>query len=94
MSAQVLRGINISGGLSNIGQQLPPKAADGSDLKEQLECAFLTLAVPHGMNTVLGTPWRSYKPLPDDNFVFDTFSKFLDTTGSNALRQVRRFYRA
>ena len=89
-----LHGINISGGLSNIGQQLPPKAADGSDLKEQLECAFLTLAVPHGMNTVLGTPWRSYKPLPDDNFVFDTFSKFLDTTGSNALRQVRRFYRA
>ena len=27
-------------GFTNIGQQLPPKAADGSDLKFSLECAF------------------------------------------------------
>jgi 5-methyltetrahydrofolate--homocysteine methyltransferase len=87
-----LKGINISGGLSNIGQQLPPKAADGSDLKEQLECAFLTAAVPCGMNTVLGTPWRNYRPLAADNFVLETFTGFLDLTGSKALRQVRRFY--
>ena len=26
-----LKGIHMMGGLSNIGQQLPPKAADGSD---------------------------------------------------------------
>jgi 5-methyltetrahydrofolate--homocysteine methyltransferase len=89
-----LQGINISGGLSNIGQQLPVNAADGTNLKEQLECAFLTLAVPCGMNTVLGTPWRDYKPLADDNFVLDTFRSFIDLTGSNALRQVRRFYKA
>ena len=89
-----LKGINISGGLSNIGQQLPPKAADGSNLKELLECAFLTLAVPCGMNTVLGTPWRNYQPLPEDNFVLETFRNFIELTGSNALRQVRRFYKA
>jgi 5-methyltetrahydrofolate--homocysteine methyltransferase len=89
-----LKGINISGGLSNIGQQLPPKAADGSDLKEQLECAFLTLAVPYGMNTVLGTPWRQYQPLPADNYVLETFRDFIELTGSKALRQVRRFYRS
>ena len=89
-----LKGINISGGLSNIGQQLPPKAADGSDLKEQLECAFLTLAVPYGMNTVLGTPWRSYQPLPADNYVLETFRSFIELSGSSALRQVRRFYRS
>ena len=28
-----LKGLHIMGGLTNIGQQLPPKAADGSDLK-------------------------------------------------------------
>jgi 5-methyltetrahydrofolate--homocysteine methyltransferase len=88
-----LKGINISGGLSNIGQQLPVNAADGSNLKEQLEFAFLTLAVPSGMNTVLGTPWRAYKPLDDDNFVLNTFKGFIDLTGSNALRQVRKFYK-
>lgn len=89
-----LKGINISGGLSNIGQQLPVNAADGSNLKEQLEFAFLTLAVPYGMNTVLGTPWRGYKPLDEDNFVLNTLKDFIELTGSKALRQVRRFYKA
>lgn len=89
-----LKGINISGGLSNIGQQLPSKAADGSDLKEQLECAFLTMAVPCGMNTVLGTPWRQYRQLAEDNFVLQTFAGFIELDGSKALRQVRRFYTA
>src|ERR1700690_627860 len=37
-----LKGLHIMGGLTNIGQQLPPKAADGSGLKLSLECAFLT----------------------------------------------------
>jgi 5-methyltetrahydrofolate--homocysteine methyltransferase len=87
-----LAGINISGGLSNIGQQLPSKAADGSNLKELLECAFLTLAVPTGMNTVLGTPWKVYRPLPEDNYVMKNFRDFIELTGSKALRQVRKFY--
>ncbi|MDD2735449.1 MAG: dihydropteroate synthase [Desulfuromonadaceae bacterium] len=89
-----LKGINISGGLSNIGQQLPVNAADGTNLKEQLESAFLTMAVPYGMNTILGTPWKNYKTLPEDNFVLNTFRDFIDLTGSKALKQVRRFYKA
>lgn len=89
-----LAGIHMMGGLSNIGQQLPPKAVDGSDLKHALECAFLTLAVPHGFDTVLGTPWRGYHPLPDDHHVLTTYRNFLDQSGSNALRAVRKFYKA
>ncbi|TAK54433.1 MAG: dihydropteroate synthase DHPS [Gammaproteobacteria bacterium] len=89
-----LRGLHMMGGLSNIGQQLPAKAADGSDLKHQLENAFLTLTVPFGFDTVLGTPWRGYAPLPDDNFVLQAYRNFLEQTGSNALRAVRKFYRA
>jgi len=89
-----LKGLHMMGGLSNIGQQLPPKAADGSDLKHMLECAFLTQAVPHGFDTVLGTPWRGYHPLPEDNAVLMTYRNFLDQTGSNALRAIRKFYRA
>jgi 5-methyltetrahydrofolate--homocysteine methyltransferase len=89
-----LQGIHMMGGLSNIGQQLPPKAVDGSDLKHSLECAFLTIAVPHGFDTVLGTPWRQYQPLPDEHYVLQTYRNFLDTHGSNALRAVRKFYRA
>lgn len=89
-----LRGIHIMGGLTNIGQQLPPKAADGSDLKLSLECAFLTLAVPAGFDAVLSTPWRAYRPLPDDNYVLIAYKNFLEQTGTNALRAVRKFYKA
>lgn len=89
-----LKGIHMMGGLSNVGQQLPAKAVDGSDLKHCLENAFLTLAVPHGFDTVLGTPWRGYAPLPEDNFVLATYRNFLAQRGSNALRAVRKFYKA
>ena len=88
-----LPGLHIMGGLTNIGQQLPPKAADGSDLKLSLECAFLTLAVPLGFDTILCTPWRNYNPLPDDNYVLDAYKNILQQTGSNALRAVRKLYR-
>jgi len=88
-----LKGIHMMGGLSNIGQQMPPKAVDGSDLKHSLENAFLTLAVPHGFDTILGTPWRHYEPLADDNYVLGAYRNFLEQTGSNALRAVRKFYR-
>lgn len=89
-----LKGVRMMGGLSNIGQQLPAKAVDGSDLKHSLECAFLTIAEPLGFNTVLGTPWRNYQPLPEDNYVLKTYRAFLEQSGSNALRAVRKFYRA
>ena len=89
-----LAGIHIMGGLTNIGQQLPAKAADGSNLKLSLECAFLTLAVPLGFDAVLATPWRQLHPLPEDNYVLTAYKTFLEHTGSNALRAVRKFYRA
>lgn len=89
-----LKGIHMMGGLSNIGQQLPPKAVDGSDLKHCLENAFLTLAAPYGFDCILGTPWRSYAPLPEDHYVLNTYKNFLEQSGSNALRAVRKFYKA
>lgn len=89
-----LKGVHMMGGLSNIGQQLPPKAADGSDLKRCLENAFLTLTVPHGFDTVLGTPWRGYAPLPENHHVMQAYRNFLEQSGSNALRAVRKFYKA
>ena len=89
-----LAGIHMMGGLSNIGQQLPAKAADGSDLKHSLECAFLTIAVPYGFDTVLGTPWRHYHPLPEDSYVMQAYRTFLDATGRDSLKAVRKLYRA
>ena len=88
-----LKGIHISGGLTNIGQQLPPKAADGSDLKRQLERAFVTVAVPLGFDTVLGTPWHSFEPLPEDNPVLMQFRQIIQLNGTDVMRAVRKLYR-
>ena len=89
-----LKGIHVSGGITNIGQLLPPKAADGSDLKRQLECAFLTLAAPLGLDTVLATPWHGFHRLPEDNYVLGIFRQVLQASGTDALRQVRKLYRS
>jgi len=92
-SDPALQGIHISGGITNIGQQLPPKAADGSDLKKQLQCAFLTLAVPAGMDTILATPSAALGILPEDNFVLQVFRQVLLASGTNVLREVRKLYK-
>jgi hypothetical protein len=33
-------------------------------------------------------------PLPQDNYIFLTYENFLEPSGSNALRAVRKFYKA
>lgn len=88
-----LKGIHISGGMTNIGQHLPAKAADGSDLRRQLERAFVTLAMPLGLDTILATPWHDFSPLPEGNFVLETFRRILRLSGSDVLREVRKLYR-
>jgi 5-methyltetrahydrofolate--homocysteine methyltransferase len=87
-----LAGVHIMGGLSNLPQHLPAKAADGSDLKFQLECAFLTVATATGFDTVLGTPWRGYTLLPDDNFVLREFRRIIELRDSDALMAVVDLY--
>ncbi len=50
--------------------------------------------MPNGFDTVLGTPWRSYAPLAQDHYVMNAYLNFLEQSGTNALRAVRKFYRA
>lgn len=88
-----LNGVHISGGITNLGQQLPAKAADGSDLKRQLERAFVTLAAPLGLDTLLATPWHLYQPLPEGNFVLEQFKRILQLSGTDVMRQLRKLYR-
>lgn len=87
-----LVGIHIMGGLSNLPQHLPEKAVDGSDLRLQLECAFLTVAMPLGFDTILGTPWRAYQLLPPDNFVLREFRRIVALRDSDALMAMVALY--
>ncbi|MBZ0129712.1 MAG: dihydropteroate synthase [Rhodobacteraceae bacterium] len=93
-SDPALKGVHIMGGLSNIGQQMPARAADGSPLGQKLENAFLTDAVPLGFDFLLGTPWKDYAPLGDDDYVLKTFREVIALSGMDALRATRRLYRA
>jgi hypothetical protein len=47
-----------------------------------------------GFDAILGTPWRDYHPLAEDNYVLANYRNFLAQSGMNALRAVRKFYRA
>jgi 5-methyltetrahydrofolate--homocysteine methyltransferase len=87
-----LEGIHIMGGLTNIGQMLPPKEIDGENLKSLIERAFLTVAMPLGFDTVLITPWHNLSPLPQDNELLRSFKEVIELTGGKALRGIRSLY--
>lgn len=89
-----LAGVHVSGGLSNLPQQMPALGADGEPLALRLENAFLTLAHPLGFDYVLGTPWRNYQPLPTNDFILCVFKDFVEADGMTAMQIVQKFYRA
>lgn len=87
-----LNGVHIVGGLTNIGNMLPPIRIDDVPLRLLLENAFLTVAVPLGFDTIMGTPWNDFRFLPDDHPVLQTFRDFLDLKGLDAMRRLRRLW--
>lgn len=88
-----LRGIHMSVGLSNIGIMLPKLARDGTALQPQIESAFLTLAVPCGLDTVLATAGRDYAFLPADNLVMRGVRESLELDGIDAVLRIQQIYR-
>ena len=87
-----LKGIHIMGGLTNIGNMLPPLKFDGVSLRQVVENAFLTLAVPLGFDTIMGTPWNDFRMLPDDNAVLQTLRDFIELKGLDAMRRLRQLW--
>lgn len=87
-----LRGIHILGGLTNLGNMLPPLKVDGVPLRLLFENAFLTVAVPLGFDTIMGTPWNDFRFLPDHHVVLQTFLDFVELTGIDALRRLRQLW--
>ncbi|HPC35067.1 MAG TPA: dihydropteroate synthase [Candidatus Marinimicrobia bacterium] len=86
-----LAGINMSVGLSNFTVMLPSKKADGSPVKSPLESAFLTLAMPLGLNFILGSVKRKYEILPDNHPAMQCLKNILASDGLNAVLQIMNF---
>jgi len=86
-----LAGVNMSVGLSNFTTMLPAKRGDGSPSKGPLESAFLTMAMPLGLNTVIGSTKRKYALLPDDDPAMQCVREVLNLEGVEAVMRVMLF---
>ncbi len=85
-------GVHCSVGLSNFTVMLPAKRADGSPVKGPLESAFLTLAMPLGLDTIIGSMVRKYEVLPDGHPALECLKEILTLDGFDAVMRVRDFY--
>jgi cobalamin-dependent methionine synthase I len=83
-----LAGVNMSVGLSNFSAMLPAKRGDGSPAKGPLESAFLTMAMPMGLNTIIGSTKRQYAILADENPAMQCLQDVLKLEGVEVVMRV------
>lgn len=89
-----LKGVHTIVGLSNLSVMLPKLALDGSLLKVHLESSFLTMAMPLGLDAILGTAGRDYRILDEDNFVYTGFKEALELGGFESILRLQELYKA
>ncbi len=87
-----LAGIHMSVGLSNFTVMLPPKRADGSPVKSPLESAFLTKAMPLGLDTIVGSVARNYCLLDAGHPALVCIEDCLRLDGFEVIGRIREFY--
>jgi len=85
-------GVHVSVGLSNFTVMLPPRRADGSPVKLPLANAFLTRAMPLGLDTIIGSAKLAYGPLPEGHPALQCFDDCLAVSGFDVLMRVQDFY--
>ena len=85
-------GVHVSVGLSNFTVMLPPKRPDGSPVKVPLASAFLTRAMPLGLDTVIGSVKAPYAILPEGHPALKCFDDCLAAQGFDVLEIVQNFY--
>ncbi|MEK7685882.1 MAG: dihydropteroate synthase [Verrucomicrobiota bacterium] len=85
-------GCHRSVGLSNFTVMLPSKRPDGMPVKGTLESAFLTLAMPLGLDMIIGSLTRQYALLGPDHPALRCLQEVLSADGFDAIMRVREFY--
>ena len=85
-------GVHVSVGLSNFTVMLPPKRADGSPVKAPLASAFLTRAMPLGLDMIIGSVKLPYVLLPEGHPALQCFDICLAAEGFDVLERVQEFY--
>lgn len=87
-----MAGVHMSVGLSNFTVMLPPKTKSGQPVKGPLESAFLTIAMPKGLDHVIGSVKRKYELLAEDHPAMACVRDCIQTGGFEAIMRVREFY--
>jgi 5-methyltetrahydrofolate--homocysteine methyltransferase len=87
-----LKGVHMSVGLSNFTVMIPAKRADGSPTKGPLESAFLTMAMPLGLDHVIGSVKRKYEVLPPDHPAMVCLNDCLKLEGFDVIMRVQEYY--
>jgi cobalamin-dependent methionine synthase I len=85
-------GVHRSVGLSNFTVMLPSKAKDGAPVKGPLESAFLTLAMPRGLDTIIGSTVRKYEILAAGHPALACLEDILRLEGVETLMRLKEFY--
>ena len=86
------KGVHMSVGLSNFTVMIPPKRADSSPTKGPLESAFLTMAMPLGLDHVIGSVKRKYETLAPDHPARRCLTDCLNLEGFDVIMRVQEFY--
>jgi cobalamin-dependent methionine synthase I len=87
-----LAGVHMSLGLSNFTVMLPSKRPDGSPVKSALESAFLTKAMPLGLDMIVGSMARNYQILPPGHPALVCLEDCLNLDGFEVIGRVQQFY--
>lgn len=85
-------GVHISVGLSNFTHMLPSRRPDGTPVRSALESAFLTKAVPLGLDMIVGSVKRKYEILPPGHPALACVEDLLRLEDIEAIERVREFY--
>jgi len=86
------KGVHMSVGLSNFSHMLPSKTASGQPVRGPLESAFLTKAVPLGLDMVIGSVARNYQILSPNHPAMKCIEAMLQAEGFDAILCVKDFY--
>ncbi len=86
------KGIHASVGLSNFTVMLPPKRPDGTPVKSALESAFLTRAMPLGLDMVIGSVKRKYRVLEEGDPALECLDDAARLGGFDAIMRVQEYY--
>jgi len=85
-------GVHMSVGLSNFTVMLPSKTKAGAPVKGPLESAFLTLAMPRGLDMIIGSTVRKYEILPAGHPALCCLEDILKLEGIETLMRLKEFY--